>query len=149
MSLIDESLGPNPDAVLAGPVICAQRLPKPPSTNLLYQPRGRGKKMRTAEYEAFRSAVQFQLLAARGVLNAAPSRARLGLAIRTHLRSGDIGNFEKAVADAMEGIVYVNDNQIDRTLLVRGWPLAPACVDVWVCELQVTERSGEVEFREA
>lgn len=149
-SLIDAALMPSPDPLPAGELLCALRLPWPPSANHLYRPGGGGRRRLSLDVMAFRDRVR-AIVWGRQPGNASVSTERLAVALRTHqpTAAGDIANAEKATLDALQGLVFVDDRQVDRLLIVRGEPLTGGAVDVWVRTMLITERTGRVEFAAA
>ena len=133
----DQPREPSPDAMLSGPLLFAKRLPLPPSANNLYRTGKDGKRYKTQKATAFRNAVQAIALTGRA-LNDKRSSARLAVAMRFYPpdeRARDIANVEKATLDALKGVIYIDDSQVDRLLITRGPFETPGCVDIWIREL--------------
>lgn len=148
-TLLDDSLPPPPDPLPSGPLICALRLPWPPSANHIYRPGRGGRRILTDEAKAFRAHVQAIILERRA-LNDRPTTRRLAVALRTHQPKGarcDIANAEKATLDALEKLVFANDEQVDRLLVVRGEPLPAGSIDVWIHEFELPGDAGKVIWR--
>ena len=90
----------------------------PVSLNNAYFNRGRGRTM-TSEARAWKELVAWH---ARAVHKGKPSKGRIELSIWLDFpdkRRRDIDNFAKIACDAMKGIAYADDSQIDHLHLHR------------------------------
>lgn len=131
------TIGDPPPGLPAGELVFALRLPLPPSTNDLYAPGKGGQRRMSDRAREFRQQARALVLERRGVLNVKPTTARLAIAMRliaATARDCDVANIEKATTDALEGVVYANDAQIDWNLQFRGeaGSVKGGAVDVWI-----------------
>ncbi len=101
-------------------------LPWPPSNNVYYRSRvvfPRGGKPFVTTYigedgKAFKEAMHKLL---KGVHSFGLARLRFAVVLHGPSRQArDVKNFDKALCDAMNGIVYKDDSQIDDFRVVRG-----------------------------
>lgn len=114
----------------------AVRLEFPPSTNTYYRRAG-NKIHLSASGRRFKEDSAIDVFAALGRVEPLTGRigVQLELAAPNKTRDTDIDNRVKATLDALQGILFVNDGQIDQ-LIVRRLPIAkPGYCDVIVSEL--------------
>lgn len=92
-------------------------LPFPPSVNHMYVRRGKGRLALSDEARAFRELVA---LIARPCIDS-PLEGSLAVTITLYRprRRGDIDNTTKATLDALNGIVWHDDKQIDELHIYR------------------------------
>ena len=96
-------------------------LPLPPSLNAAYRSvtiRGHGRVLLSKDGRKYKEDVK-KLLAGHKSL----CSARLEVTYTYYFkdkRKNDLANREKLLSDALEGIIFDNDSQIDRMTLVRG-----------------------------
>lgn len=114
----------------------AVRLEYPPSTNTYYRRAGHTMYL-SPSGRRFKQDSASDVLAALGKVT--PLEGRIGvqieLAAPNKTRDTDIDNRIKATLDALQGVLFVNDGQIDQ-LIVRRLPIAkPGYCDVIVSEL--------------
>lgn len=119
------------------PTSYAVRLEYPPTSNTYYRRAGHAMYLSPAGRE-FKRQVALDCLAALGKV--AQLTGRLGVQIElvapNKTRDTDIDNRVKATLDALEGILFVNDSQIDE-LIVKRLPIAAGgYCDVLVSELR-------------
>lgn len=112
----------------------AIRLDYPPSVNTYYRRAGNTMYL-SAKGRAFKESVaeDWKRLAY------PPTRERIGVAITLHApnktQDTDIDNRVKATLDALQGLAYADDRQIDRLIVERGCVCKPGHCDVIVSEL--------------
>ena len=87
-------------------------LPYPPSTNTLYANRRSGGRIKTREGHVYKEAVGLLLRRERVPLLTGP----VSLVIRLYRpqKRGDLDGHLKAIIDAMSGIAFVDDEQVER-----------------------------------
>ena len=98
------------------------KLPLPPSLNSMYVPSKWGKGFsRSGDYSKWleEAGPYWRRAFPRGV-EMLTGRLRLDLTmIRKNTTECDLGNYEKIIADYLEGKFYQNDNQIDENSMTR------------------------------
>lgn len=113
------------------------RLDFPPSVNTYYRRAGHTMYL-SKQGRQYIAAVRSQFAAWRFH---SPFKGRVAVCIelaRKDRRSYDIQNYDKGLLDALEGVAYVNDSQIDR-LEIRRLPVDEAkngFADVTITELE-------------
>ena len=96
-------------------------LPLPPSLNAAYRSvtiRGHGRVLLSKDGRAYKEDVKKLLMGLESF-----GSARLVVAYTYYFkdkRKNDLANREKLLSDALEGMLFDNDNQIDRMTLIRG-----------------------------
>lgn len=107
-------------------------LPYPPSLNRLYRT-VRGRPILSKEARQYRAAVQQQLA---GIgLKASSSHVALSIALYRPRRAGDADNTLKALLDALNGLLWVDDSQIVEIHLWRRDDKARPRVELLVEEV--------------
>ncbi len=114
--------------VLTEPLV----LPYPPSLNRLYRT-VRGRPILSKEARQYRAAVQQQLAGMR--LKASSSPVALSIALYRPRRAGDADNALKALLDALNGLLWVDDSQIVEIHLWRRDDKARPRVELLVEEV--------------
>lgn len=105
-------------------------LPLPPSLNRLYRVAGR-RLIKTAQADAYAWAVRGAMLEAG---YGGPLEGRLAVTIYAHLSPrADLDNVLKSGLDGMQGVLFVDDRQIDELHVYR---LPPARVRGLVVEVR-------------
>ncbi len=113
----------------------AIRLDFPPSVNTYWRRGPRGQYL-SKQGRAFKLHVKERIADEFGAVDLLTGR--LGIAIelcRGDKRVYDCDNYCKALADALEGVLLVNDSQVDAWQITRGPVSPPGHVDVIVSEL--------------
>jgi crossover junction endodeoxyribonuclease RusA len=114
----------------------AVRLEYPPSINTYWRRAG-NRIYLSPSGKRFKGDAAIDCLAALGKVE--PLTGRLGVQIElvapNKVRDSDIDNRIKCVLDALEGILFVNDSQIDRLIVLRREIAKPGHCDVIVSEL--------------
>ncbi len=95
------------------------------------------RKLLTSRYKASKAAIRE--LAQALVGNAAPLECPLSIHVRVYLppaRRNDSINFAKVVNDALEGVIYLNDNQLHRSI----WERVGVDIDAPRAEIEIHAR---------
>lgn len=109
-------------------------LPYPPSVNTYWRRHGNRYFISKAG-TAFKKAVQAECESVRG-LRCFEGRLAVTVGLNPpDRRKRDVDNVMKAIGDSLCGIVYADDSQIDRLLIVRGGVRPPGCCTVLVEEI--------------
>jgi crossover junction endodeoxyribonuclease RusA len=113
-------------------------LPYPPSANRLWR-NARGRMIPSAEAVAFKGLAGIQAARARMPLRDGPVQVCVILHPKKPKRPGkgevrsiDLDNALKAALDALQGIAYTNDRQIQRIVATRGEPVPSGALSVEV-----------------
>jgi len=103
------------------PVIQFEVIGKPVSVNAAYR-RGNGMRLyKTREATVWQREV---MVAAMEAMESSPPTKKVDLYIEIEYwfrtKACDVGNFDKLILDAMEGIVFGNDNCVQRLILIKN-----------------------------
>lgn len=110
-------------------------LPYPPSTNRYLRHTGRGT-YRTGEADRYREAAGWLAKAAGARLETGPVELSIMLHPRLTLKGKasktrlDLDNALKVAIDALQGVAYANDNQVQRIVLEYGAPISGGALTV-------------------
>lgn len=97
-------------------------LPRPKSVNSLYGQRGGQQRYKTKTYKAWRADCE-RMIAAQGRFERIDGDYWLEITLRRFGNSGDLGNYEKGISDALVSANIVNDDKHARGILtVWGEP---------------------------
>lgn len=122
----------SPGGFYAGAV--SLTLPYPPTVNTYWRRHGNRYFISKAG-TSFKKAVQAECASVRGLRCLA---GRLAVTVGLNppdRRKRDVDNIFKAIGDSLVGIVYADDSQIDRLLIVRGGVRPPGQCTVLIEEI--------------